>query len=180
MAADLVFCWSAWPSVEKSFLFLDWLSRYYTRMHLTASLGGLGIYTPHPSFFSHRLQHKKHIPRSHLSSPHFLFVSFLEISCGLGWEGERLCNRKQEWAIPIPWAHVDFVKHSVKHLLLLEVNPPWWLGVARQAPKIVVWVVECLWRNRSCLRKGRDQDSEARKRVERDPTQVLPSPSIET
>jgi hypothetical protein len=72
------------------------------------------------------------------------------------------------------WAleHLSFMKQYMWHLLLLEVKPPRWLGIALELPRLW-WAVGKFVKVRFVFEKKEVRGSEVRKAVERDPAWSL-------
>jgi hypothetical protein len=68
--------------------------------------------------------------------------------------------------------HLSFVKQSLWHLLLLEVKPPRWLGVALEHPRLW-WAVEKFVKICFTSKRKEAWASEVRKVVEIDPAWSL-------
>jgi hypothetical protein len=102
----------------------------------------------------------------------------------------KYIHSKPLWALPIPflwgscdlweilsgglresslWAieHLIFVKQSLWHLLLLEVKPPRWLGVALELTRLW-WAVGKFVKVRFASAREEARASEVRKVIERD------------
>jgi hypothetical protein len=80
----------------------------------------------------------------------------------------------KSWVRSSLWTleHLSFVKQSLWHLLLLEVKPPRWLGVALELPRLW-WAVGKFVNVRFTSERKEARASEVRKAVERDPAWSL-------
>jgi hypothetical protein len=97
----------------------------------TASFGCGCIYTHPPLELRLTSRPSKTHPKPFESSPQ---PSLCEWSSKWVIWGERLSKREQTK----PWALVGLRRSFVAHLLLLEVKPPRWLGIAQRASVLVV------------------------------------------
>jgi hypothetical protein len=75
------------------------------------------------------------------------------------------------WVRSSLWAleHLSFMKQSLWHLLLLEVKPPRWLGIALELSRLW-WAVGKFVKVCFASERKEAKASEVRKAVERDPT----------
>jgi hypothetical protein len=64
---------------------------------------------------------------------------------------------------------LSFVKQSLWHLLLLEVKPPRWLGIAIELARLW-WAIGKFVKVRFASKRKEARASEVRKAIERDPT----------
>jgi hypothetical protein len=80
---------------------------------------------------------------------------------------DRFRVREQKSTSQTPWALIGFV-NFMKHLLLLEVKPPRWLGIAYNLSCLWWWATRKFIRVMILHRNGKDQLVEKMKVFERD------------
>jgi hypothetical protein len=107
-------------------------------------------------------------------APNYLLMTWIRIFVTLGvkkWDLSDLWEiQAKGWVRSSLWAleHLSFVKQSSWYLLLLEVKPPRWLGVALELPRLW-WAVRKFVKARFTFERKEARASEVRKAVERDP-----------
>jgi hypothetical protein len=116
---------------------------------------------PHPPLEAAGSTIKNTHPKAFVSSPQHLFVRFewFVINPSLSWE-IPLC----EW-----FEHLSFAKQSLCHLLLLEMKPPRWLGIALELSRLR-WAMGKFVKVRFASVRKEARASEVRKVIERDLT----------